>query len=377
MHIGLLAADLSYRHGWAHYSLSVARALLRAGARLTLVVPRHTAATDMLTADMLTDAAVTVLPMLPTVDPLERGMLARQMMLVPRLRRALAGCDAVHAAVELYAPAAAAVHDERPFVITGHGTYVRLPDRPVPAGTVYRWAFQQAIMACVSAYTAAEAQRVLPGLRTVVVPNGVEAERFAAVQKITHPRPTVISVGAVKARKGTLPLVRAIALLRERLPAVRCFIVGSLTAEPDYTRAVQAEIDRLALNEAITLTGQIGHDEVLALYGGADVFALPSVNVEGRFEGYGLALLEAGAAGLPVIGSRDCGAETAVEEGVTGLLVRQHDAEPALADALYTLLTDRALAGRMGAAGKARAHAHTWDHHAGALLTLYAGGITP
>ncbi|MGQ9907798.1 MAG: glycosyltransferase family 4 protein [Candidatus Flexifilum sp.] len=366
MHIGLLTADLTLRHGWAHYSLSVAQALRRAGIELTIIAPQGSPGLD--------DADVPVYPILPTVDPLAGRMLARQLALLTRVRRALSGCDAVHSAVELFAPLAALVAGRRPLVITGHGTYVRLPGRPFPSGAIYGWAFRRGTLVCVSRYTADEARRALPAARTVVIPNGIDAARFAAVEPIPHPYPTVISVGAIKARKGTIPLIRAIARARERVPDLRAYLVGSLTAEPEYARAARAEIDRLGLGEVVQLTGRIGDEDLLALYARADVFALPSINVDGKFEGYGLALLEASAAGLPVIGSRGCGAEDAVVDGETGLLVPQMNGDQpneALAAALVTLLTDRERAARMGAVGRARAQAQTWDRHAAALLALY------
>jgi len=361
MRIGLLAADLTFRHGWAHYSLSVARALTAAGAAITVLMPED--------APLVED--VPALSILPSVDPLARRLLAKQLRLIPSVRRTLDGCTVIHSLIELYAPLAAAVTGTRPLFITGHGTYVRLPQRSFPAGAIYGWAFRRGTLVCVSAYTADAAARALPDVRTIVNPNGVDVERFAGVTPIAHPHPTVISVGAIKARKGTIPLIRALAVVRERVPDVRGCLVGSLTAEPDYARAAQAEIERLGLADQVTLTGRISHAELLTLYASADVFALPSVNIDGKFEGYGLALLEASAAGLPVIGSRECGAESAVEDGVTGLLIPQQDAETALAAALIELLTDRERAARLGAAGRRKAAASTWQRHAAALIDLY------
>ena len=84
------------------------------------------------------------------------------------------------------------------------------------------------------------------------------------------------------------------------------------------------------------------------LYGQAAVFALPS-----RGEGFGLVYLEAMAAGLPCIGSTDDAAVDVIEDGRTGLLVRQDDVT-ALAGAVSRLLSDEALRRRMGEAGRAR-----------------------
>jgi len=100
------------------------------------------------------------------------------------------------------------------------------------------------------------------------------------------------------------------------------------------------------------------------------VFALPSINIGGRFEGFGLVYLEAGAAGLPVIGTLGCGAEEAIVDGETGFLVPQYDVE-ALAGAIIRLLTDADLRARMGAAGRARAAAFSWTNVAAQVRAVY------
>jgi phosphatidylinositol alpha-1,6-mannosyltransferase len=85
----------------------------------------------------------------------------------------------------------------------------------------------------------------------------------------------------------------------------------------------------------------------MSWYGSAHVFALPSLNVGWKFEGYGLAHLEASAAGLPVIGTTDCGAADAIDDGVTGLLVTQAQVAERLPAAIIRLLSDPALAAQM------------------------------
>ncbi|MBN2471593.1 MAG: glycosyltransferase, partial [Anaerolineae bacterium] len=100
-------------------------------------------------------------------------------------------------------------------------------------------------------------------------------------------------------------------------------------------------------------------------------FALPAINVDDKFEGFGLVYLEAGAAGLPVIGTLGCGAEEAIVAGETGLLVPQSDAG-ALAAALGQLLADPALRARLGAAGRERAAAYSWANIAAQVRAAYA-----
>ncbi len=358
--IGLLAADLTQAHGWAHYSLSLIQALRRAGVEITVITARNSPPLDDLPA----------LPLLPNVDPMEGGMLAGQLRVLPQVRAALRGCDLIHALIEPYAPLAAWIAGRRPLVVTGHGSYVLTAgQRGFPVGSLYAWAFRRARMVCVSRYTARRVETALSGVKTAVVNNGVDFERFAGIEHIGGSG--VLSVGAVKERKGTLELVRAMASVRERLPDARCTIVGSLTLEPDYAAAVRTEIDRLGLRDSVTLTGRVPDADLLRHYAEADVFTLPSLNVGWKFEGYGLALLEASAAGLPVVGTSDCGAEDAVADGVTGALVPQTNLAAGLADALTRLLTDHDLAARMGKAGRERARAQTWDRAAEQMIALY------
>ena len=118
--------------------------------------------------------------------------------------------------------------------------------------------------------------------------------------------------------------------------------------------------------------GQVDEETLLGWYAAAQVFALPSLNVGSRFEGFGLAHLEASAAGLPVISTRDCGVEDAIVDGVTGLLLPQERLSETLAAAILTLLRDPQRARRMGAAGRAHAQEQTWDKVAQEQIALYA-----
>jgi phosphatidylinositol alpha-1,6-mannosyltransferase len=115
----------------------------------------------------------------------------------------------------------------------------------------------------------------------------------------------------------------------------------------------------------------VPEETLLAWYGAADVFALPSMNVGRKFEGYGLTYLEASAAGLPVIGTTDCGAEDAIINGKTGLLISQTDVTSALPTAIMSLLTDPQQAVQMGAAGHEHAQHQTWDRVAQRVMALY------
>jgi glycosyltransferase involved in cell wall biosynthesis len=395
LHIGILAPDLSRKHGWATYSLNLLGALQRAGVPMTVLAAHNSPDVD----------GIDLHRVLPALYPRDSNFIPRLLAAYPQARALLRGCDLVHALVEPYAPLAALVAGSRPLVITGHGSYVRLPvERRWPVGALYGWAFRRGTLACVSHYTAKAAEDALPGVKTVVINNGVEVERFSNIPSrapsplrregsLTPPLyevergaggedigtegesggkdKTVLAVGAVKARKGMLELVRAMAAARDRMPNVQCIIIGSLNAEPEYAARVEAAIRELKLENTVHLLGHVPENDLLAWYAAADVFCVPSMNDGWKFEGYGLVHLEASAAGLPVIGTRDCGAEDAIDDGVTGLLVTQTHIADELPTALLRILSDPALAARMGAAGRVKAQQQTWDAVAAQVIGLY------
>src|SRR6266496_3121445 len=115
MHVGLLTSDLSYKHGWAHYSLSLIQALRRAGVNLTIVTTRNSPDVEGLTIHKL----------LPSITPAESNLLLRQWMLTAQIRALLQDCNVIHATIEPFAPLASWIAGSRPLLITGHGTYVR------------------------------------------------------------------------------------------------------------------------------------------------------------------------------------------------------------------------------------------------------------
>lgn len=360
--VGVLAPDLSGAHGWSQAAVSVIRALVRQGVAVRVVASRRSPDLDDLP----------VLKVLPDVVPPERFTLARLLACYPRVRHFLQGCDVLQNMVEVYAPLAALFAARLPVFMMGNGTYVNLPRmRRFPVGALYRWAFLRSTMICISHYTERTARAVLPALKTHVVTYAVGAPTLRGVTRAPAPVPTVLTVGGVKARKGTLELVEAMAQVRDVLPDVRCLVVGRADESHAYTRRVRAAIVQHHLEDTVTLTGFVDDATLRAYYAQAHVFVLPSVNNGHHFEGFGLVHLEASSLGLPVIGTTGCGVEDAVVHGETGLLVSQERLAQELPAAILTLLQDSALARRLGENGARRAAAYSWDDVARAFLALY------
>lgn len=175
---------------------------------------------------------------------------------------------------------------------------------------------------------------------------GWRARLGAVPRPGAHP-PTVLTVARMYPRKRLGDLLHAAARLAGRLPGVRFRIVGN---GPEGA-ALRALHGRLGLGTTVTFLGDVSAASLAVEYVNADCFCLPSAQ-----EGFGIVFLEAMTAGLPVVACRAAAVPEVVADGVTGLLVPVR-APDALADALERVLMEPALAGRLGAAGRARVDA--------------------
>jgi phosphatidylinositol alpha-1,6-mannosyltransferase len=148
-----------------------------------------------------------------------------------------------------------------------------------------------------------------------------------------------------------------------RRKAVRYVIAGPVV-DPDF----ETRLRRLANSGGVDVifTGDIDDDVLSRHYAGADIFAMTSEPQANSVEGFGLAFLEASAAGLPILGYRTGGVEEAVQDGRTGLLVEPGDMG-GLVGALTRLIDDAALRERLGENGRQWAAKFSWESCATAV----------
>lgn len=221
---------------------------------------------------------------------------------------------------------------------------------------------------CVSEAVAAEV-RAGWALSPTVIPNGVQAQRFtdaagdspeavaARLRWQSQLGRYVLTVGGIEPRKGTIDLVDAMALLRHRDPRLTLVIAGGETLFDyrDYRTAFERRCLELGVSPVIL--GAIEDSDLPALVAGCAAFAFPSTK-----EGFGLAAMEALAAGRPVV-ARDL----PVLREVFGATVGFATDATGFAEALATALTHP----RDPAEGRALAASRTWDGAARAHLEFY------
>jgi glycosyltransferase involved in cell wall biosynthesis len=164
-------------------------------------------------------------------------------------------------------------------------------------------------------------------LRTAVLPNPV-VEHVEPRSPRAHPRPRIVSIGRLVEAKGHDLLIDAAALLTKRGLDFELAIHGEGPMRPE----LESRIESSALGDRVTLAG---HADSRAVLAEADLLVLPS-----RREGFGNVLVEAMAAGVPVLAASCAGPASLIEDGINGFLVEAGCAA-ALADGLAALLADR------------------------------------
>ena len=175
--------------------------------------------------------------------------------------------------------------------------------------------------------------------------------------------PTVVCVANLRAQKGHDVLLDAFEQVRRAVPDCRLLLVGG----GELRASLEERAARLHLGDSVEFLGPV--DDVWAQLRRADVFALAS-----RYEPLGIAVMEAMAAGLPVVASATGGIPELVCDGLTGALTPPGD-DVAIAAQLVRLLRDPELCRRMGAAGSVAAAGRTMTATVDAYFALYEGLI--
>lgn len=214
----------------------------------------------------------------------------------------------------------------------------------------------------VSQAAAAFLWRAMPG-EVEVIPNGVDLTRFAEPGPPVDGLPgqrRILWVARLDRQKGFPVMVRAFARLAAELDDVSLVVAGD--GRDREALGLLSEDDR----RRVAMLGTVRHEDLPSYHAAANVFASPALGQES----FGITLVEAMAAGLPVVATDIPGYREVVAEAVEGLLVPPGDPTE-LASALRRVLTDPDLASGLGAAGRRRAEGFSWDVVAPQLEAVY------
>ena len=279
------------------------------------------------------------------------------------------GFDVVHAHASVispvaYAGALAGARAGAASLVTFHSMLHRSSFLLGASEALFTWARGRILLSAVSSVVAAQAAQWIPGAAVCVLPNGIDVPWWRA-GSLAHPRgDEIVFVTAMRLSRKKRPerLVRAFASavrFTGGSPRMRLIIAGD---GPDR-RALRRLADALDIGTMVELPGHMDRESLRDLYHRTHAFVLPSER-----ESFGIAALEARAAGLPVIAMLAGGARDFIVRGVDGLLVRD---EPELARAISRLAIETPFREYMAAHNRAVPPAYDWPDVADLHLRYY------
>jgi phosphatidylinositol alpha-mannosyltransferase len=201
-----------------------------------------------------------------------------------------------------------------------------------------------------------------------VIPNGIDYARFASstiqpIEEFDDGRPNILFVGRLDARKGFQNLLQAYEYIKRDIAAARLLIVGAFREEDKapFTEFISAH--HLC---DVHLIGRVSPEDLARYYRTATLFCAPSTGGES----FGIVLLEAMAAGLPIVASDIAGYRSVMQDGVQGKFVHAGDTQ-SIAQAIITLLRNPHVCAKMSERGKATAMHLDWKVVAPRVLAYY------
>ncbi len=208
-----------------------------------------------------------------------------------------------------------------------------------------------------------------PEKRITVVPNGVdlscfngEVDAFLMREELgIGDEPLIVTASRLIKRKNPELLISAFAKVLKDVPDAKLVIAGSGREKDNLSRKIRS----LNITNSVFMVGGLAKEKVAQLMAAADIFALPS-----EVESFGLVLLEASAAGVPVVCSNSGGVPEVFQDGFNALLYPPGD-DNAMAKAIICLIQDRKLAKKISANAVETAGRFTWEMAAERTLRVY------
>jgi phosphatidylinositol alpha-mannosyltransferase len=254
-----------------------------------------------------------------------------------------------------------------PVVATVHAYLDRSRAMELAAPILHRVWERVTIGVAVSEAAATFLRRSLPDAELEIVPNGVDVRAWAEPTAVAEGLPAgrrIVWAHRLDPQKGFPVAVAAFAKVVAEVPDAVLVVAGD-GADRDAVGVLTASV-----RERVHMVGSVPNDRLPAVHAAGDVFVASALGQES----FGVVLIEAMAAGLPVVATDIPGYREVVTHGVEGLLVPPRDPE-ALAAGLVRVLTEPGLAERLGEAGRARARDFDWPLVVDRLEDVYRRAI--
>ncbi len=355
--------DFTWPGGVTAHVAQLARELGRSGHEVQVLAP-HSPSREFQDADLL-------VPLGRSVPLPSGGSIARVSLswwLYPKVRALLKKeqFDIIH----LHEPMAPILplcvleFSKSVNVGTFHASYSRQHLYRFTSPIIKRW--QQRLHGNIAVSPAARryVNNTFPG-DYEIIPNGIDFKHFSAnaspLPQYQDGKLNILFVGRLEKRKGLRYLLEAYSKLKWEMPNTRLIVVGPGNPDKESYRILSSHN-----LQDVEFVGKVSYDDLPRYYASADIFCSPATGAES----FGIVLLEAMAAGKPVIASDIEGFRGVMTDGEHGLLVPKKDSD-ALADALGKLARDPELRAKLGGQGNRTAEDYRWEVVAGRVEKYY------
>lgn len=307
----------------------------------------------------------------------EEGLLKRPFFNFFKIRKIINDCDIVHAFDVWpfgFLASVYTVGTDKKIIISAIGTYSVAPLYNFFLKTLSLWAFRRADkIIAISDYTAQEIKKIAADLDVAMLPNGVDFDKWSkrvnTFTEVFGLKPYILGVGGVKQRKGFHNSISAFAEIIHKFPELKYIIAGQVN-DTNYVNELKNLIIHRGLESKVIFLGSVSDAKLSTLYKNAELFILTPEEHDHQFEGFGLVYLEAAANGLPSVGSRKSGAETAIKEKVSGVLINQGDIHET-ASIIEKILSDANFKNKLSKGAIDWARQNTWQKAVSHYLQIY------
>ena len=196
-----------------------------------------------------------------------------------------------------------------------------------------------------------------------IIPNGVDSKKFYVWGRTPHIKNefVILSVGRLEKIKGHKYLVEAFAEIKKKIPGARLTLIGNGSERKN----LEAQAVSLGVRGDIEFQGELSHDKLPEYYSRADIFVMPSIQ-----EGFGIAIIEAMASGVPVIATKAGGHLDIIEDNKTGILVEPGSSRD-ISSSILDLCNNSEKRAYLVRGGLDQAKNYSWDNISARVFHIY------